>query len=1545
MRRSFRRCTGHLVFLAFLAFSHVPSLWAQDSLVLDNPRVFSPADGSFPKTAASRDLAVAAWQETERSGTRVAGGGVFISIAVRGASNDDWTVRRRVAGPFPFSREDAPSIFSLLVDKAGRIFICTARSPSRTEIYFSDNRGETFNLRAISTQTADPAALPVSGTGTPSGEFDTDGEILVPRLFQTADGGYLMLIVRTEGETLSLYRARSNDGLDWSGGFRPFVDAPLRLNFLPAHAALGKKDFVVFQSFIPGSINRPSFQLYIMTSDDGGRTWSAARRLTDFIDPVSNTTASPDAFGNERAHLSLFEDKLFLVWERRYGSSYPSIYGVLLDSDGQPAERPERISTASNAASGNPIGFSYKNKRYACWFDNRTGNNSVYLGRRLPFEWENMELSRFSQTAIFPRPVSAGDNFYIFWQDLRGGESKIYMTFPDISALPPTLRALNFTDGVRTTGDVARIAWNIPYDPAGIEGFSWSWSQDRNVAPRENVMGWTGDHELNIAGKTDADGAWYFKIRSKDFIGNWSPPAEIVFIRDTTPPPPPRIMPLPLDARGFARSNDFSLRWEEARAVGDLAGFSWNLDYLGSAATAVPVSAPSSAAVRNMGMMKAASYENADNGLWRFTVYALDDLGNVSAPAVLFFRANKYVAHTYITYIYADQELMGDLELRIIGRGFAEGGDVSLVLLENADGGRRALSGENGDFVVQSDREIILDTVENLTSGIYHVLVEHPLRGLARGSQTIVVGPSLTYKFGDYTQVWEDAWFIRAGRAIDMRMVLVVLFIALCAVFMVMTVKGMGILIAEGRAIKIETLSLLNGSAMPESRKKKLVKLVRRGAGLRVKLSLFTVALVIIIVAMVSVPLYMMMMLNEQQTLKMSLWDRAVVLLDSLELGARTYLRSNTENTLLDLVLLPAQADAMREARYVTITGYGNGATTTDDYVWASNDENILSKINTAELIYGVSRLSDTLTPLINAHGERLNEEARENSGAISRGVADLNRQAQELIESGAESSLPRLEDIQVTVRGMEREITQNLNELSSRVRSFPPYDGNTLNKNETLYTLVKPIMFRQTGSDIYLRGWIRLAISSADVITQIQAEQRRMFIIIMIVALAAVIIGTGGALILSRFIVLPILSLVSHVEKIRDTEDKTQLEGLEISTKSRDEIGILGETINEMTHGLVKAAQASIDLSLGKEIQKKFIPLAIGGDGNKSTTGSKETKFAEFFGYYEGAKGVSGDYFDYRDLDGRHFAIIKCDVAGKGIPAALIMIQVATMFINYFRGWKTNPNARIDDLVYEINEFIEQLGFKGRFAAFTLCIFDSETGALQFCNAGDNIIHYYDASENKIKIATLPHTPAVGVLPNDIVESGGGYKMQTFKLDAGDILLLYTDGIEEAKRKFRDSDFNEIVCAEGGAPQDTPHANHSVGQENEEMGADRVEAIINAVMNKKEYALFKYHNPNGNVYYHFDFTNCSGGVEDLIMALVSIEKTFRLWKAPGTNDASRVLVDKRIDQFLKKHFVEYSKYISRTEESHENNGYLYYVGLKEDEQYDDLTILGIKKK
>jgi serine phosphatase RsbU (regulator of sigma subunit) len=1492
----------------------------------EEPEIFSSA-GSFPVSAYQDGLSVIAWQEAE-----AAEGRIRISLAVKNPDGP-WRIHRALGEGYRFSGTE-PSILSITLDRQGRILIAAAASSSQTEILLSEDQGESFEVIRV----------------------DSGSESAVaPRIFSRDDGGCLLFVTRGQEQSLSIYYARSDDGRNWTP-FEPFVTAAgMQLNFLPTHASLNGREYVAFQSFVGEAEAVPAFQLFLTMSDNGGRSWSAPQRLTDFLDPVMNTHASPDRFDNQRPFLSRQAEGLFLVWERRYGAGSPQIYGAALREDGSLRSPAERINSAE-AHCNNPIAFPYQGETTVVWFDNRRGGSRVFLAQRDRLDWQNRELSGTGGDAMFCRPVVSGEDLLLFYQVNARDTSRIYTLAPDTSVFPPRLLADNFIPGRRGRGERVRTRWTVPYDPSGILGFSYLWSRDPDAEPERRLMLSAGTGSLESI--ANEDGSWYFSIIAQDFAGNWSPPARLEYIRDTTPPPAATIIPPALDERGFLPSNSFSLGWNPPPAS-DIAGYTWTLDYLGSASPfnalddagfllaareRYPPTTPPAPRIRGSDTM--AAFVNQDNGVWRFSVAAVDEVGNLGLSSSLFFRTDKYIPYTSVTHVDASQDEQGVLSVRIIGRGFSQGGLITRIFLDQ-DGEPpydREYFLDRGDYRVLSDREIAGLRIEDIDQGRYRVGMDHPRRGRYLTAPLITVDETGTVKFGDYSGPWEPSWKVREWRRfiIDTVLLIMIGIMLFCVVGLFVSIRGIGAVVVEGTALRVEAAALITGDLMPSEQKNRSARLKKRGVGLRIKLASFTIVLVLLVVVMVSAPLYVRMTRTRQETLLQGLWDRSSVLLEGLASSARVYLPAGN---VLELGFLPAQSAAVPEARYVTITGYGTGSTIYDDHVWATNDPDIRSKIDTGDFQPGASRLEDRLSPRLELIAGELNDRARAQVGSLSASIAGLTQEGISLALRQDTASVQRREDIQVSIRSMEDRVAQGLAEIGREIGSEPDFSPGILaNDGHQGFIFFKPVLYRQGAEDIYFRGLVRLEVSLDSIIEQIAQGQRSLLEMILLVALIALAIGALGALVLSSLIIRPIRKLVSHVELIRDTVDKSKLEGVDIHLASHDELAVLGNTINDMTHGLVKAAQASQDLTIGKEVQKKFIPLELDRDGNKLTSGFKDTKNAQFFGYYEGAKGVSGDYFDYQDLDGRYFAIIKCDVAGKGIPAALIMIQVATMFLNYFKDWKpTAKGMHIEEVVYQINDFIEALGFKGRFAAFTLALFDSLTGLVRFCNAGDNIIHYYDASERRMKTLTLRQTPATGVLPNLLVESKGGYPVQNFTLDNGDILFLYTDGIEEAKRKFRDSAFQEITCAEG--PPDSPHDNHVSGQGDEELGPDRVEAIINAVMNKQVYTLRKYHNPEGEVKLNFDFTDCEGTVEEAIMAMVSVEKMFRLYKESGTGEESKILVDRKVDEFLKVHFLQYRNYCLETREYPENNMYMYYTHVNEDAQYDDLTIIGIKRK
>lgn len=1538
--------------LLFTALTLQASFIIAEEYYWEAPQTISPTTGHFPVSDTNQFGSVVIWQEpvtkSDKDGTL---GELYLSGAFASKATGEWDYHYKFSKPIHYGG-DEPALSSVIIDDKGRVLVAAPVEPDKFQVLITSDWGETFT-------TVD---IPGSGLG-----------LVAPRISSRSDGGYFLFASKGEDDTLSIYFSRSDDGEKWTPftKFKPVED--LGLSFLPTHRSYNGVDVVVFQSLYTARIS--TFQLYSTISKDGGRSWSQPYLISAFKDPVASySERSFDAFDNQRPYLGLSGNKLYLAWERSLVNGNAGIYFSPIDETGKISGLVEKISTGTGICN-DPYILEYQNSPSVVWYDNRRGANRVYLGRQDGIYWSNTDLSGGGREAFFARPVVINDDLHIFWQqDASGDKARIVRLSPDRTVLSPILQAVNFVPSVGLRSSLAQIQIRLPADSSGLVGYSYVWTQNKYEVPPKEIMGFPEQTSLRLP--ANEDGSWYLGVRAADEAGNWSETSYIEFVRDTTGPGRPLIKPPFIDGGGYSESNSPSLQWLSPDDP-DIAGYTYSFEFMAplsylSLLAKMPESSyttgsffpsslhaadfaekylrPSLPPRRIMTKDKSISITNRDNGIYAFSVSAIDRAGNIGEPEVMFLFLNKYIPYTYITSLNAKQDASGVLNLSIIGKGFSQNGKIHSIHLDS-DGIEPwdyTLKLSDGDYLVENDRFITDISLSDLSEGTYYVVLEHPVRGRYFSTITMTVSEFGTVKFGDYTYRYVPSWNVpeNDGNAISVGTLAFGLLLLFVMFGLFMAGKGLYQAATETTVIKLEIQALIGGDVMP-SEKKKIIKKIQKGhVSLKFKFTFFTAFLVMMVVLLVSIPLSRSMILTQEQTLSEGLESRTKVLLESLASGAKAYLPSQN---LLELSFLPAQSEALDEAISATITGFSSNANSTNiDFVWATNDNTILTKIDTETLAPGNSRIIDDMTSVLENVQEELNVQALKEVGELSKGIAELTAEGLRLVSmSTTFDTVQRLSEIQTVSRQLEEELNSKLNELSvAGIGSYPTYDSKKLDRNNTRYTFFKPVLFRQGTDDVFVRGFVRIEISTETLITEVDSAVKQLVLVTVLVALLAISIGIVGALILSSIIVSPIKKLAAHVEMIRDTEDKEALDGKDIEIKSKDEIGVLGDTINAMTHGLVKAAAASKDLTVGKEVQKMFIPLETDSMGKKLTTGSRIDETVSFFGYYEGAKGVSGDYFDYIKLDDRFYSMIKCDIAGKGVPAALIMVEVATLFLNYFKDWSFKKNGfRLNELVSKINDMIESRGFKGRFAAFTLCLYDSVAGDLYFCNAGDNLVHIFDKAQKTVRLITLPEVSAAGVFPSFMIDTKGGFPVVKQHLNHGDIVFLYTDGIEEAKRCFRDSNLNIITCQEPGLPPEAPHETHSVGQDNEELGQDRVHAIIDSVMNRQVYKLEKWHNPIANEVFDFDFSVCNGTVEEAIMALVSVEKIFRMYKDGKATEFDRVQVDRKVDSFLKKTFLQYSDYCGFRKDHAEFKEYMYYTNIKEDAQYDDLTILGIERK
>ena len=516
---------------------------------------------------------------------------------------------------------------------------------------------------------------------------------------------------------------------------------------------------------------------------------------------------------------------------------------------------------------------------------------------------------------------------------------------------------------------------------------------------------------------------------------------------------------------------------------------------------------------------------------------------------------------------------------------------------------------------------------------------------------------------------------------------------------------------------------------------------------------------------------------------------------------------------------------------------------------------------------------------------------------------------------------------------------------------SYPQFDLHNINRKNKDFIFYKPVLYRQGTTENYVHAVVYLELSTQSLIDELDRSLFKIISFAIIIAFFAVVVGGLGAYFFAVIIVRPIKKLESHVIMIGQTKNKIHLKGQDVVIKQNDEIGRLGNAVNNMTHELIANAEEEKLTMDGKAVQKAFLPLVDSGFNNKQTFAEFSDDKLECFGYYEGESGVSGDYFDYKILDDTWFCVIKCDAAGHGIPAAIIMTVVATIFRRFFDKWTYKKDGvNLSLLVEQINDFIEGLGLKGKFATLIICLLNRKNGELYMCNAGDNLVHIFDSKTKKMKLLQLSSSPTAGIFTSELVSMKGGFVVEKTVLNHGDILFLYTDGIEESTRKIREADYsvrqNQVEVKRMNLETHKEETEIKMEDSKEEFGYERIVNIIESVYNKKKYILQKIDNPDKQEKLEFDFTKCQGTVSEAVLALASLEKVFRLYKSPQVTQKDYVKVDKKIDDFLLKYFNIYSEYAAKKSENVENAfNYIDYDMVLEDEQSDDLTLLAIKLK
>jgi sigma-B regulation protein RsbU (phosphoserine phosphatase) len=221
---------------------------------------------------------------------------------------------------------------------------------------------------------------------------------------------------------------------------------------------------------------------------------------------------------------------------------------------------------------------------------------------------------------------------------------------------------------------------------------------------------------------------------------------------------------------------------------------------------------------------------------------------------------------------------------------------------------------------------------------------------------------------------------------------------------------------------------------------------------------------------------------------------------------------------------------------------------------------------------------------------------------------------------------------------------------------------------------------------------------------------------------------------------------------------------------KPWDNTHLLAKMRQEIDAGRARRAEDAAErreLAEALKIQKRLLPQQI-----------PQIDGWELAVSWQPASGVGGDCFDTIRFDDARLAVSIADVVGKGIPAALLMSNLQAA-VRAFASEAVEPSA----LCHQVNRILCGNIAEGRFISFFYCVLDASAGVLTYTNAG----HYLpmlvrvDGRVERLGIGG----PVLGVLEE------AEYEQATVSLSSGDRIVLFTDGLTEA-RDESDVEFGE---------------------------------------------------------------------------------------------------------------------------------------------------------
>src|SRR5882724_5267983 len=199
-----------------------------------------------------------------------------------------------------------------------------------------------------------------------------------------------------------------------------------------------------------------------------------------------------------------------------------------------------------------------------------------------------------------------------------------------------------------------------------------------------------------------------------------------------------------------------------------------------------------------------------------------------------------------------------------------------------------------------------------------------------------------------------------------------------------------------------------------------------------------------------------------------------------------------------------------------------------------------------------------------------------------------------------------------------------------------------------------------------------------------------------------------------------------------------------------------LAKTVKQQRDDLLE------DVKLAGQVQRLFLP-----SGKPTIAG------LDIAGMMLPLRGVGGDYYDYIPIDAHTTQVAIADVAGKGVPAALLMAATAAGL-----RLEANHDRNMLQQVERLNAEIGAVSDPERYVTLLLAEIDTRKLVIQYVNCGHNPALLFRPNAGTLT-RLKSSCPPIGLSPEEMCE------LASVDLLAGDVLVFYTDGVTEAENRL----------------------------------------------------------------------------------------------------------------------------------------------------------------